>query len=201
MTPLAGPDKEEDNTEYEEEGVVEVDDDSDSSSDDFQKPSANPMRSSITRGESFEETPVQPAGFYDEDNKERPSIAWEKPDWAKKSSLRSTGEGRSMKEAGNLAKPITSLPHLKPEGNFVKPDWAEEQQMRETDNTQVLKKDGNLAKPITTLPQEVAAGINDYSWEKPDWTTNSKLRGTKNAEKLKSGENLSRPINGIKPIE
>jgi hypothetical protein len=201
MTPLAGPDKEEDTTEYEEEAIIEVEDDSDDSDDDVQRPSPNPMRSTTTRGQSFEETPVKPAGYYDGDYKDRPSTAWEKPDWAKKSSLRSTGEGKSMKEAGNLAKPITSLPHLKPEKNFAKPERAEEQQMRETGKLQVLKTEGNLAKPSTALPQEVAAGMNDYSWEKPDWATNSKLRGTKNAEKLKSGENLSRPIYGIKPIE
>jgi hypothetical protein len=142
------------------------------------------LRPNTTRGYSFEETPEKPAGYDDEggeDNNDRPNIAWEKPDWAKKSSLRATGEGENLKKAGNLAKPITSLSHLKAEG------WTEEQQLHETEKAQV--------------PQEAATGEKDYAWEKPDWAKNSKLKGTKNAEKLKSGENLSRPIGGIKPIE
>jgi hypothetical protein len=118
-----------------------------------------------------------------------PSLAWEKPDWTKNTKLRSTGQSA----AGNLAKPITNLPHQKPEDetNFAKPEWT-----GEVAPSKIGAK--SLAKPIT----ELAHGADpSLAFEKPDWTKETKLHNTGKADKLKNGQDISRPIGGIRPVE
>jgi hypothetical protein len=118
MTRLVGPEKEEDNTrgEYEEEEMVEVEDDSDSSSDDEQSP-AQIQRSGNTRGESFEETPVQSLDIMTKIT--RIVQALHGKSLIGPRSLVSGPLERKKHEGGwNLAKPITSQAHLKPEGTL-----------------------------------------------------------------------------------
>ena len=43
---------------------------------------------------------------------EEKNLDWEKPSWTKNAGLKSTGKGSDMKAQGNLAKPITALPHM-----------------------------------------------------------------------------------------
>jgi hypothetical protein len=152
------------------------------------------------------------------------NLAWKKPEWTQNTKLRSTGKSA----AGNLAKPITNLPHLKDQGpGFSKPEW--------TDTVAPAKiGDANLAKPITTLPHikddgpfakpewtETVAppkiGDTDLAkpitklphsptkdpsleFKKPEWTVNKSLRSTGKGDKLQQGK-LERPIGGIRPVE
>jgi hypothetical protein len=116
-------------------------------------------------------------------------LSWQKPDWTKNTKLRPTGKADKLKE-GDLAKPITMLPHMKEDGPFEKPQWTGE-----------VKQEKNIAdpaKPITSLPH---AGETDLSFQKPDWTKENKLRGTGKGDALKSGKEIARPIGGIKPVE
>lgn len=123
-------------------------------------------------------------------SEEEQSIGWQKPDWTTNTKLRSTGKSA----AGNLAKPITNLPHQKDQGpGFSKPEWTDE----------VAGKDHSLgekslAKPITDLPHSADPAL---SFEKPEWTKNAGLHATGKGEKLKSGKDISRPIGGIRPVE
>lgn len=116
-------------------------------------------------------------------------IEWEKPAWTKGAGLKKTG--KSVTE--NLAKPITSLPHLK-DGEvptFEKPQWTAE-----------VKEDkgieGDLAKPITALAHGADPSL---AFKKPEWTADAGLHATGKGEKLKDGQDIARPIGGIKPVE
>jgi hypothetical protein len=123
-------------------------------------------------------------------SEEEAGISWQKPDWTKNTKLRPTGNNA----AGNLAKPITNLPHQKDQGpGFSKPEWTDE----------VVGKDRglgdkSLAKPITDLPH---AADPNLAFQKPEWTKNAGLQATGKGEKLKSGQDISRPIGGIRPVE
>jgi hypothetical protein len=125
-------------------------------------------------------------------NEEEQAIGWQKPDWTKNSNLRSTGKSA----AGNLAKPITNLPHQKDHGpGFSKPEWTDE----------VCGKDRgigemSLAKPITDLPHG-ADSDPSLAFEKPDWTKNAGLQSTGKLDKLKEGKDITRPIGGIRPVD
>ena len=46
-------------------------------------------------------------------------LSWKKPDWTKNTKLKATGKAEKMK-AGDLASPITSLPHQKEDGTILK---------------------------------------------------------------------------------
>jgi hypothetical protein len=123
-----------------------------------------------------------------QDEEEQP-IGWQKPDWTTNTKLRPTGKSA----AGNLAKPITNLPHQKDQGpGFSKPEWTDE----------VVNKPGigdmSLAKPITELPHGADPNL---SFEKPEWTKNAGLQSTGKGEKLKEGKDISRPIGGIKAVD
>jgi len=123
-------------------------------------------------------------------------IGWKKPDWTKNTKLKSTGKADKMK-AGNLAAPITSLPHQKNEDNigFKKPDWTGE--VKEHARSTV-----DPAKPITSLPHQPREDGKDLSWKKPDWTKNPVLKSTTKGEQLKQGQgDIARPIGGIKPVD
>jgi hypothetical protein len=139
------------------------------------------------------------------------NIGWEKPSWAQKGppKLRSTGKGEVLKTSGNLAAPITNLPHLKEA--FAKPEWLldeERQKLRDGFSKQLADKGGRFERPVTSLPTTVTGSTSGSSskeigWAKPDWATakGSQLKGSDQGEKLRSGETISRPIGGIKPIE
>lgn len=118
-------------------------------------------------------------------------LSWQKPDWTKNTKLKATGKADMMKD-GNLASPITSLPHQKEDGPFDKPDWTE-------DVKGAPRPEGALEKPITALPH--GAGGKDLAFQKPDWTKNAGLQATGKGEALKSGKEIARPIGGIKPVE
>jgi len=123
-----------------------------------------------------------------------PSLSWEKPAWAQGSTpkLKSTG----MSAAGNLAKPITNLPHQKQEGetNFKKPEYVDSIPAK-TANV----GDKSLAKPITALAHGADPSLQ---FSKPDWAKDGpKLNNTGKADKLKNGQDISRPIGGIRPVE
>ena len=127
---------------------------------------------------------------YDDDDKD---LSWKKPDWTTNTKLRSTGMADVVKKGGNLAAPITNLPHQMDDGPFSKPEWTdvvkpEERQLEE-----------NLAKPITTLPH--TDGGNDLSFKKPDWTKNPVLKESGKGEALKQGKEIARPIGGIKAVD
>jgi len=124
---------------------------------------------------------------YDDDR----DLSWQKPDWTKNTKLRSTGKAEAMKTKGDLASPITSLPHQKEDGPFDKPDWTE-------DVKDVERPGGKLEKPITALPH--GAGGNSLAFQKPDWTKESGLQTTRKGEALKTGKEIARPIGGIKPV-
>lgn len=120
---------------------------------------------------------------------DEPNLAWEKPSWATGGvSLKSTGRADKMKGDGNLAAPITSLPHQKETGPFQKPEW--------TGNVAASNINGDLAKPITAATQNA-----NLAFQKPDWTKAPNVRATAKGDALKEGKEIARPIGGIKPIE
>jgi hypothetical protein len=125
----------------------------------------------------------------DDDHK---PIGWEKPSWTTSNKLKSTGKSA----AGNLAKPITNLPHQK-DGSapgFTKPQWT-------GDHKESGIQQDNLAKPITNLPHGAGAGSDNLAFEKPEWTKGSGLKESGKGSKLKEGKDMARPIGGIKPID
>lgn len=120
---------------------------------------------------------------------EEQNIGWQKPDWTTNTKLRSTGKSA----AGNLAKPITNLPHQKDQGpGFSKPEWTDEV------SGKVGIGDKSLAKPITDLPHGADPSL---AFEKPGWTKDAGLQSTGKGEKLKEGKDISRPIGGIKAVD
>lgn len=118
-------------------------------------------------------------------------LSWKKPDWTTNTKLRPTGKSA----AGNLAKPITNLPHQKDEDTpgFSKPEWTEEVAGKTTE-----LGDKSLAKPITALAHGADPNL---AFQKPEWTKDNKLNNTGKGDKLKSGQDISRPIGGIRPVE
>lgn len=122
-----------------------------------------------------------------------PDLSWKKPDWTTNAKLRPTGKSAS----GNLAKPITNLPHQKAEGetNFQKPEYIDSV----PEKTANLG-DKSLAKPITALAHGACSDPN-LAFEKPEWTKDSGLNNTGKGDKLKTGQDISRPIGGIRPVE
>lgn len=120
------------------------------------------------------------------------NLAWKKPDWATKGKkLRSTGKSAS----GDLAKPITNLPHQKGQGpGFSKPEWTDE-----IDGKEYSIGEKSLAKPITNLPHGEAD--KNLEFEKPDWTKNKVLKDTGKGSKLKQGGEIARPIGGIRAVQ
>lgn len=163
-----------------------------------------------------------PPSSMDDDG--RPDVAWKKPDWTKNTNLRTTGKSA----AGNLAKPITNLPHMGK--NYDKADPMRS----ETLTTALLKDD---SKPVITscrtptqapkpkasvsapksapqvrkpkAPSVVSttkSRADDFSapkieWEKPDWTKKKVLKETAKSYLIKTGQKLERPIGGIKPVD
>jgi hypothetical protein len=120
-------------------------------------------------------------------------LSWSKPDWATSGpKLRSTGKGAEVKSGGNLAAPITSLPHQKQDGPFEKPEWTGDVASKGT------TIEGDLAKPITSLPHD---GNANLSFEKPEWTKKPPIQTSAKGEALKSGVEIARPIGGIKPVD
>lgn len=122
---------------------------------------------------------------------EEQDLSWEKPSWATSTKLKSTGKAHLMKTEGNLAGPITNLPHSNKDGPFSKPEW--------TGDHKESNVHGDLAKPITNLPH--SGGGKNLSFEKPAWTTNAGLKGTGKGDALKNGQEIARPIGGIRPID
>lgn len=119
------------------------------------------------------------------------NLAWKKPDWATGTKLRSTGKSAS----GDLAKPITNLPHIKDHGpGFSKPEWTDE-----IDGKNYSIGDKSLAKPITGLPHGEGQKDN-LEFEKPDWTKTKVLKDTGKGEHLKQGGEIARPIGGIRAV-
>jgi hypothetical protein len=126
---------------------------------------------------------------------EEQDLSWKKPDWATNGpKLKSTGKGDEVKSGGNLAAPITNLPHQKEDGPFQKPEWTGDVANKES------TIDGDLAKPITNLPHADVKGAN-LAFEKPDWTKQPVLKSSNKGEALKSGAEIARPIGGIKPVD
>ncbi|EEC45073.1 predicted protein [Phaeodactylum tricornutum CCAP 1055/1] len=126
---------------------------------------------------------------YDEEERD---LSWEKPSWAKNGpALRATGRADQMK-GGDLASPITNLPHQKEDGPFEKPEWT-------GTVSQKVHPSQDLAKPITSLPHGGAG--SSLAFEKPSWTKESNVKITKKGEAMKSGKEIARPIGGIKPVE
>ena len=120
-------------------------------------------------------------------------FAWEKPAWATKGpGLRKTGRGDQMVNGGDLAAPITDLPHMDKNGPFRKPGWT-------GDVDKIEKPTEDLAKPITSLPH--SGNNKSLEFEKPDWTKKPVLHASDKGEALKSGKEIARPIGGIKPVE
>jgi len=131
---------------------------------------------------------------YQEENKD---LSWKKPEWTKNLKLRSTGKADVVKQGGNLAAPITDLPHQKNTPlSFSKPEWTDEASAKEGQRVE-----GDLAKPITSLPHSAGAEGKDLSFQKPDWTKKAVLHASSKGAALKEGKEISRPIGGIKPVD
>jgi hypothetical protein len=113
----------------------------------IEKSNDHALRPQSTRGQSYIKTPEKPA-VDDDDSRPSNDISWKKPDWATGSKLKSTGKAHLMKTEGNLAAPITNLPHSNPEGNFAKPEWTGNSGLRGTDKGEKLKSGENLSRPI-----------------------------------------------------
>lgn len=138
------------------------------------------------------------------------TIAWTKPDWTKNTKLRPTG--KSAKE--NLAKPITSLPHLKKSDTDFAPTTpaaTPKSKVKQVPKTPTPSgSDAMAAKAIcpksapTRANAAVSMGNEDLpqiEWTKPEWTRKKVLRDTSKGQKILSGQEISRPIGGIRPVE
>ena len=101
------------------------------------------------------------------------NIEWEKPDWAKKTKLKTTAAGEAVKKGVDLQAPITQAPHIKKDS---KPE--------EQAPTRKLK----AAKEAEAVPKK------NIEWEKPDWAKKNKLRTTAAGEAVKNGVDLQGPI-------
>jgi hypothetical protein len=77
----------------------------------------------------------------DLDENGRPKVEWTKPDWTKNTKLRATGKSA----AGNLAKPITNLPHMGKENQDDTTILGRSSHHREEEEDQV-------APAVTTSP-------------------------------------------------
>ena len=67
----------------------------------------------------------------------------------KNRKLRPTGKADVLKTQGNLAKPITALPHTgEKDLSFQKPEWTANSKLSTTKQGEKLKTSGNLARPI-----------------------------------------------------
>lgn len=128
-----------------------------------------------------------------EDEDANNQIGWQKPDWTKGAGLKKTGRADKMVGDGNLAGPITNLPHQKDDGPFQKPEWT-------SDVADMHKPTGDLAKPITNLPHDSHGKDKNLEFAKPEWTKNPNLANTKKGQALKQGAEIARPIGGIKAV-
>lgn len=166
------------------------------------------------RMESFEEGPEEdqtPPSSPTADDR----IAWRKPSWTTNRKLRSTGKSA----AENLAKPITSLPHMKrPQVD----DEEEDNKPAAIHSPKTPKKhvappapSPKAVKPYASLPQTptksskpTAVPLDNESdeppkieWEKPEWAKKKVLKATKKGQQLQQGQEIARPIRGIKPVD
>ena len=101
-------------------------------------------------------------------SKKKESIAWEKPEWAIKSKLRTTAAGEAVKKGADLQGPITMATQL--------------------------KHTGDSPKQIPKLVPLAATAKKDIGWEKPEWAKKTKLKSTSAGEAVKEGADLQAPI-------
>lgn len=101
------------------------------------------------------------------------NIAWEKPEWAKTTKLKSTSAGDAVKKGVDLQAPITQAPHMK---NHSPLEEAPARRLKATRESETLSKKKNI------------------EWEKPDWAKTKKLRSTAAGEAVKKGVDLQGPI-------
>ena len=107
---------------------------------------------------------------------QKKDIGWEKPEWAKKSKLKSTAVGEAVKKGADLQAPITQAPHLKKNAS--------------SDEEGGVPATRKLKKP--SVP--AAAQKKNIGWEKPEWAKQNKLRSTAAGEAVKKGVDLQGPI-------
>lgn len=105
---------------------------------------------------------------------QKKEYAWEKPDWAKKSKLRTTAAGEAVKKGVDLQAPITMAPHMKQEPE-LSPRKVIKEKLRHRSEAGVVEK-------------------KEIGWEKPDWAKQTKLKSTAAGQAVKKGVDLQAPI-------
>jgi hypothetical protein len=114
---------------------------------------------------------------------------WEKPSWAIKQNLNSTGVREKLKAGQDVAAPITKSIA------WEKPDWTRKRTIGRTRSESM----------------EQMAARKEYTWEKPVWAKaqlrhvdaiqeHSVLRPSEKGLAVREGENLARPITNLPHI-
>eukprot|EP00977_Amphora_coffeiformis_P012150 scaffold2992_cov214-Amphora_coffeaeformis.AAC.32 len=101
-------------------------------------------------------------------SKKKESIAWEKPEWAKKTKLRTTAAGEAVKKGVDLQGPITMATQM--------------------------KHTGDSPKQIPKLVPLAGPAKKEIGWEKPEWAKKTKLKSSSTGEAIKKGADLQAPI-------
>lgn len=111
---------------------------------------------STSKPETISSTPTPPTSAVQNMNSDEQvgNLAWSKPEWTKKTPLKSTNKGKVLKEGGTVSAPITKIAEVAAENkdlSFKKPDWTMNTKLKSTGKADALKS-GQLEKPITALP-------------------------------------------------
>ena len=130
-----------------------------------------------------------------EDHKK--DYSWEKPEWAKKSSLKESTRGSIVKQGVSLSAPVTHINKDKDvivekkklrqrrathAGNtdWEKPDWAKSSCLKSSDVGTSARQGKSLALPVTNIKEGVSEkDLGNLAWEKPDWAKEKKLKPSK----------------------
>lgn len=106
---------------------------------------------------------------------------WEKPDWAKSNSLKTSDVGTSARQGKSLALPVTNIKEVVTEKDnlaWEKPDWAKSKVLKSSDVGTSARQGKSLALPVTNI-KEVVSEKDHLAWEKPDWAQGKKLKPSK----------------------
>ena len=138
---------------------------------------ANPITNPIGKGDGINKY-VRPEAILTNTSgpKTSKSVEWEKPEWAKKTTLRATGKADQLKKEGNLQKPIT---HPLGKGDGI----------------------NKYVRPESILSRSSPQEEKSIAWEKPVWAKTSVLKSTQKGSTLKSGGEIARPITRSRPSE
>lgn len=117
--------------------------------------------------------------------------SWEKPEWAKKSALKKTGRGASIKQGTSLAAPVTHINANKDESRDTNP-LANTSRLRHSTRGSIAKQGVSLSAPVTHINAN-----KDESRDTNPLANTSRLRRSTRGSIAKQGVSLSAPVTHI----